>query len=141
MKENTPQAMMSLGFLIIQDADGNTVYLNPEEWPAIRNTADGLVTPRGMLLDEVNQLWAAAPKEGRARSSKKQLTDKWKQHRKSAPKFELVLKSLNQWCQSKSWRDGYAEGIHRWVQNHRWEVEPLDAGVSSGGFRASDVGI
>lgn len=112
------------------------------EWAEIRDKIDKALAPRTDLQGEVDQLWNLSPKLSRARSSRKQLYDKWKAHRKYAPGFAFVLASLRDWCNSRPWRDGYCEGIHRWVQNHKWEVEPehLDAPKPSG-FRSADVGI
>ena len=100
--------------------------------------------PNQTLQEQVDAIWNLAHKSSRARSSRKQLMDKWKLHRKYAMSFELVLKSLRDWNSSKQWAEGYAEGIHRWVQNHRWEVEPEPAQAQapkSRGLTSFDVGI
>lgn len=141
MKENTPTAILSLGFIVITDSDGSQIYLGTDEWEGLRAQVDDMVQDRQPVKLEADRIWAEAPPKARERSSKAQLYKAWRSHRSKAPSLDFVLDALGTWKQSKSWLDGYAEGIHRWVNNHRWEVQPELAVGKSDNFSSSDVGI
>ena len=141
MKENTPTAILSLGFIVITDSDGAQVYLGTDEWESLRTQVDEMVQDRQPVKLEADRIWAEAPPKARERSSKAQLYKAWRSHRRSAPSLEFVLEALGKWKKSQSWLDGYAEGIHRWVNNQRWEVEPELVGSRTSNFSSSDVGI
>lgn len=66
-------------------------------------------------------IWNNAPKEGRERSSKKDLLKSWtKTPLADKPEKEELQKALNAWNASKKWKTGYAEGIHIWVEKQQW---------------------
>lgn len=146
--ENTPNTEDSPLSIAVEDgtigifntATADYVGIPVADWPAVRDKIDAICQPKDSIQSEVDQIWGLTPRTSRARSSRKQLLDKWRQHRRHAPDLRRVLASLSDWADSRPWREGYAEGIHRWVQNHKWEVEPEHAAKPSG-FTSNSVGI
>jgi hypothetical protein len=90
------------------------------------------ICPQADVLDEV---WNLAPVRSKSRSSKKQLNDAWKAiPTKDKPSDEILIQSLHEWIKSDDWtKDGgnYAQGIHLWLKNRKWEVSPTPQGSSA----------
>jgi hypothetical protein len=102
---------------------------------------EGISCPQADVLENI---WNLSPSRAKSRSSKKQLSDAWKLIPNiDKPSEDDLKQSLNRWIQSDDWTkdDGkFIGGIHLWIKNRKWEVEPTPAnqptkkGVSSNGF-------
>jgi hypothetical protein len=70
-------------------------------------------------------IWESCPKQGRERSSKRELADAWRKLPvKNKPSMETVKAALAAWNASNKWKTGYCEGIEKWVRNMQWENIP-----------------
>lgn len=83
------------------------------------------------LQELVNSIWKNTPPKGRERSSKKQLEDALKKiPAKDRPEQAAIIDALEAWKVSELWsKDGgqYVAGIHRWVNDRKWESPPEPA--------------
>jgi len=68
-------------------------------------------------------IWDRVPRVSRERSSKKQLAEQWRKI-KPKPNKETLQTALSAWNETAKWKEGYAEGVHIWVQNRQWENIP-----------------
>lgn len=93
------------------------------------------------VTDLCGAFWAALPPKSRERSSRKQVAEQWKRQgcEQIAP---VVMAGLAAWQTSQKWRDGFAEGGHRWLKNRQWENPPQpDAPAASRTTQATMQGI
>jgi hypothetical protein len=78
-------------------------------------------------------IWESCPKQGRERSSKRELADAWRKlAAKNKPTMETVKHALTAWNESNKWKTGFCEGIEKWVRNMQWENLP-EADSANGG--------
>ena len=73
-----------------------------------------------------NEFWKQYPAKGRERSSKKQVAAEWAKQGCAGITVE-VMAGVAAWKASAKWRDGFAEGAHRWLQRRQWENHPEPA--------------
>ena len=78
-------------------------------------------------------IWESCPKQGRERSSKRELADAWRKlAAKNKPSMETVKHALTAWNASNKWKTGFCEGIEKWVRNMQWENLPEADSANSG---------
>lgn len=78
---------------------------------------------RSSLVDE---LWSVAHAKSRTRSSKAQV-DAMLAKTKNLPSHGFIVASLINWSRCEEWnKEGgqFAQGLHLWVKNRKWESEP-----------------
>ena len=76
-------------------------------------------------IDVIKMIWESVPAKSRERSSKKDLTSAWQRIKvDKRPPVEVLQNALTAWNLSSTWKQGFAEGCHRWVQRRRWEALP-----------------
>jgi len=75
-----------------------------------------------------DSLWQAAHQKSRERSSKKQIFTALKAiPPRDLPLLETLVASLACWNRSEDWSKEagrFIPGLHRWISNRKWEVEP-----------------
>lgn len=86
-------------------------------------------------------LWKAAPPMARTRSSKVQCRKAWNLIPEAErPKIAEIIAAMRAWSRCWDWKkDGgmFVPGLHRWIQDRRWENLPEDtAGTGTRGFEA-----
>lgn len=107
----------------IQDA-------SKEEGKGMEGNRNGkeVICPQADDSCTVDLIWNIAHPTGKSRSSTKQLAAAWKAIPATLkPSVDTLSKSLTQWLESADWaEDGgkYVPGIHLWIKNRKWEVEP-----------------
>jgi DNA replication protein DnaT len=76
----------------------------------------------------IDLIWKLSHPTGKSRSSRKQLAAAWKAiPAAQKPSVDTLTESLGKWLESADWAqdDGkYVPGIHLWIKNRKWEVEP-----------------
>jgi hypothetical protein len=92
----------------------------------------------------LDTIWNLAPTRAKSRSSKKEVSDAWKRiPAKDKPNDEALIASFNKWIHSEDWtKDSgqFVGGLHLWIKNKKWEVEPTPAnkptkkGANADGF-------
>lgn len=92
------------------------------------------ISPTGDAPDDaevVSAIWDGHPQQGRTRSSRAKVTNAWKAVPKAErPTLENISRSLALWRASEDWRkEGgqFVPGAHRWVNDRRWEDDPIPA--------------
>jgi hypothetical protein len=84
---------------------------------------------RGLRPDLAERVWNLTPAKGRERSSKKQLSDALRRLPKGI-EDETIIAALEAWNRSEAWaKDSgrFVPGIHRWVNDRKWETAPEPA--------------
>lgn len=77
------------------------------------------------MAEELEFLWENCPAISRTRSGKRKLQAAWNKILKAQrPSLELLETALTAWKATAKWSEGYAEGIHIWVNNRQWENIP-----------------
>ena len=87
-------------------------------------------------------LWKNTPPKGRERSSQKQLHQAWVKIPAAArPSHQQIIQALAAWKRSDAWTADsgkYVPGIHRWVNDRKWQDLPQPA---KGNFKGFDEEI
>lgn len=91
-----------------------------------------------------DDLWAATPARGKERSSKKQLSDALKKIPKAQmPTAGQLLNAVEAWKSSEAWTSAggqFIPGIHRWVNDRKWETLPATLPkLDLGGRKAGEL--
>jgi hypothetical protein len=80
----------------------------------------------------VETIWNITPPKGRERSSRRALENALKKAKWLPPEDEII-RSLEAWNRSEAWtKDNgqFIPGIHRFIQDQKWEVTPSSANGS-----------
>jgi hypothetical protein len=121
------------------DTSVNASPLNETPLFAVEVLPSAEATPamKNPLQELVNTIWKNTPPKGRERSSKKQLEDALKKiPAKDRPEQAEIIAALEAWKVTELWsKDGgqYVAGIHRWVNDRKWESPPEPATLKQSG--------
>lgn len=81
--------------------------------------------PRSDDSDLLKQLWENSPAKSRERSSKKLVAEAWNKVKVSErPDQETLILAIQTWSKCEDWKNGYAKGLHIWINQQRWESLP-----------------
>ena len=125
---------------VLQLRESNTLVGSPPkefalDAPETLELKGGPDATRGAVEKLADAVWQITPPKGRERSSKKLLHDALKKIPKPLmPSQEEILIALDAWGKSDSWTKSngeYVPGIHRWINDRKWELIPEPATKTS----------
>lgn len=71
--------------------------------------------------DVLEKIWGMVPQISRTRSSQVKVKKAWDKIKPAdKPSLETLTEALEAWKTTEKWREGYAEGLHIWINDRQW---------------------
>ena len=100
-------------------------------------SASCLATP-----DVLAEIWKMVPQVSRTRSSHVKVKKAWGKIKVAdRPSLETLTDALASWNLTEKWQEGFAEGLHIWINDRQWENIPQsESSMSPTGTRDIQFG-
>lgn len=92
--------------------------------------------------DVLEKIWGMVPQISRTRSSQVKVKKEWDKIKPAdKPTLETLTEALESWNNTEKWRDGYAEGLHIWINDRQWlNIPTLEPKTKPSGTREMKFG-